>query len=115
MQNRYIYLDGLRGVSALIVVLVHGIIAFDFALYTGLNENSLTDWDIPISAFPFLLPMAGNYSVCIFFVLSGFVLSHSFRNTRLGSLALIVKRYIRLTLPILVACLLGCYVFVFVL
>src|SRR5690242_2531901 len=62
-------------------------------------------WDIKISGLPFLLPLAGDYAVCLFFALSGFVLAHSFSRTNLGASALIVKRYARLCLPILAACL----------
>lgn len=106
-SDRASHLDGLRGLAALIVVLVHGIIAFDFAFYTGLAKDSLVSWDIAISGAPLLIPMAGNLSVCVFFVLSGYVLSHSFSKTQLGAVALLAKRYSRLTLPILTACLIS--------
>jgi peptidoglycan/LPS O-acetylase OafA/YrhL len=105
MPNRYANLDGLRGIAALIVVSLHCIIAFDPALYSGLPADSHGQWDITISGLPFLLPLAGDYSVCIFFALSGFVLAHSFSRTRLDAPALAVKRYVRLGLPILAACL----------
>jgi len=105
LGTRYAHLDGLRGIAALIVVSLHGILAFDFALYTGLPADSHGAWDIRISGLPFLLPLAGDYAVCLFFALSGFVLAHSFSRTNLGASALIVKRYARLCLPILAACL----------
>lgn len=105
MGTRYAHLDGLRGIAALIVVSLHGILAFDFGLYTGLPADSHGAWDIKISGLPFLLPLAGDYAVCLFFALSGFVLAHSFSRTNLGASALIVKRYARLCLPILAACL----------
>ncbi|MEA1647719.1 acyltransferase [Nitrospirillum sp. BR 11164] len=101
MQERKDYLDGLRGIAALIVVISHSIIAFDFALHTGDPSNSHGSWDIRLSGLPFLLPMAGNYAVCVFFLLSGFVLAGSFATTRLGMIPLVLKRYLRLTLPIL--------------
>lgn len=107
MSERDMHLDGLRGFAAFIVVVAHGIIAFDFALYTGEIKNSLTTWDIFVSGAPLLLPMAGNLSVCIFFALSGYVLSQSFSTTSLGVIALLLKRYIRFTLPILAACLIS--------
>lgn len=100
-KDRLEHLDGLRGVAALIVVCVHGIIAFDFALYTGLVKDSIYRWDIYISGAPFLILMAGNFSVCVFFVLSGYVLSRAFSETKLLILPQVLKRYIRLALPIL--------------
>jgi len=48
-----------------------------------------------------MLPLAGNYSVCVFFALSGYVLASSFRRTELGALALTIKRALRLGIPIL--------------
>lgn len=105
--NRDTHLDGLRGLAALIVVIVHGIIAFDFALYSGLAKHSVVGWDELVSGAPFLIPMAGDFSVCVFFALSGYVLSQSFTNTRLGAFSLVVKRYIRFTPSILVTCLIS--------
>jgi peptidoglycan/LPS O-acetylase OafA/YrhL len=107
LSDRNTHLDGLRGLAAFVVVIVHGIIAFDFAFYTGLAKDSIFSWDVSISGAPLLIPMAGNLSVCVFFVLSGYVLSHSFSKTTLGVIALLLKRYIRLTLPILSTCMIS--------
>ncbi len=106
-SDRSTHLDGLRGLAALVVVVVHGIIAFDFAFYTGQAKDSLVSWDVLISGAPLLIPMAGDLSVCLFFALSGYVLSHSFSKTRLSAIALLFKRYVRFTLPILSACLIS--------
>ncbi|MEJ0045722.1 MAG: acyltransferase family protein [Rhodospirillales bacterium] len=104
MQDRYRHLDGLRGIAALNVMLGHTVIACDFALYSGAPADSHAGWDIAVSAWPLLLPVAGtNFSVCAFLVLSGFVLAHAFSGARLGAAALAVKRAVRLGLPILVA------------
>ncbi len=107
MAERQTQLDGLRGVAAVVVVLVHGIVTFDYALFTGAPRDSLVGWDVKISGAPFLLPLAGDLAVCLFFALSGFVLSQSFTHTRLGTIALLFKRYTRLVLPILTVCLLA--------
>ena len=100
-------LDGLRGLAALLVIFAHGIITFDFALYSGDWHDSRVPWDVNVSGAPFLLPLAGNLSVCVFFALSGYVLSRSFSNTSLGSIALLFKRYTRFTPTILAACLIS--------
>lgn len=105
--GRQTNLDGLRGLAALIVVVSHGIIAFDFALYTGRQANSVASWDVALSGAPLLLPLAGNLSVCVFFALSGYVLSASLARTTQGALPLLVKRYVRFALPMLSACLLA--------
>jgi peptidoglycan/LPS O-acetylase OafA/YrhL len=68
-----------------------------------LAQHSVFAWDVSLSGAPFLLPMAGDLSVCVFFALSGYVLSHSLGKTRLGPLALLVKRYARFTPAILSA------------
>jgi peptidoglycan/LPS O-acetylase OafA/YrhL len=110
MAERQTHLDGLRGLAALVVVVLHGIAAFDYGLYTGAERDSRVSWDVQLSGAPFLLPLAGSLSVCIFFALSGYVLGQSFTNTRLGSIGLFVKRYTRLAIPILAVCMLA-YVF----
>jgi peptidoglycan/LPS O-acetylase OafA/YrhL len=101
-------LDGLRGLASLVVVLNHGIAAFDFALFTGASRDSRFSWDVSLSGAPFLIPLAGNFSVCIFFALSGYVLSKSFASTGLGMVGLLFKRYTRLVLPIFAICMLSC-------
>ncbi|MBR0801650.1 acyltransferase [Bradyrhizobium jicamae] len=106
--SRMSYLDGLRGVAALNVALSHFVMAFDFAIYTGRPEHAQGTWETAFSAAPFLFIAAGgNYAVCIFLALSGFVLAKSFFKGDLSALALVVKRTLRLGLPVLVASLFG--------
>jgi peptidoglycan/LPS O-acetylase OafA/YrhL len=107
MDYRLYHLDGLRGLAALLVMIHHTVIAFDFALYSGRLENSRVAWDIPLSGLPFTIGAIGDLSVCIFFLLSGYVLSRSFSRTRLGIPALVIKRYVRLGVPIFVIVLLS--------
>jgi peptidoglycan/LPS O-acetylase OafA/YrhL len=89
--GRFLMIDGLRGVAAMMVVVYH----LHIALY-----DSVRAW-IP-SAFDSLLAQ-GNLGVDIFFVLSGFAISHSVRNGNytlgyLGRFAL--RRSIRLDPPL---------------
>lgn len=107
-EDRYFYFDGLRGLAALNVAFHHFVIAFDFALYSGKTEHSHGGWDVTLSAYPFLFIGAGaNFSVCIFLALSGFVLAKSFHNSKLTIPALLLKRSVRLGIPVLAASLLG--------
>jgi peptidoglycan/LPS O-acetylase OafA/YrhL len=103
--GRYSHLDGLRGCAALVVMLHHCINTFDLAITTGHARHAYGRLDALISGLPFLLVNAGNFSVCIFFTLSGFVLALAFSHSRLGAPALVAKRYVRLAVPILVSCL----------
>ncbi|MBC7861390.1 MAG: acyltransferase [Bacteroidia bacterium] len=104
-QNKILYLEGLRGIAAFIVVVHHFICAFYPALYSGNPseshfQNTATERAIAIS--PVSILYNGNLAVCIFFVLSGFVLSYKFFVTD-SSAALItmgIKRYPRLIIPV---------------
>ncbi len=94
------FLDGLRGWAALIVVLNHYIFALlPFAINEGgqyHNANELLIHNSPLYLF-----VDGDFSVCIFFILSGIVLSASFfrLGNRIEIVGSIIKRYFRLALP----------------
>jgi peptidoglycan/LPS O-acetylase OafA/YrhL len=109
--SRMSYLDGLRGIAALNVALSHFVMAFDFAVYTGRPEHAQGGWEVALSAYPFLFIAAGgNYAVCIFLALSGFVLAKSFHTSDMSAVALVVKRTLRLGLPVLAASLFGWFI-----
>ncbi|PIF76533.1 peptidoglycan/LPS O-acetylase OafA/YrhL [Variovorax sp. 54] len=86
---RETYLDGLRGWAALVVVLCHA------------GEVLWPAWHPGF--FPLLTD--GSFSVFIFFVLSGYVLSVGFFRTgeRRAVVDLALRRYPRLTVPIFAA------------
>ncbi len=103
---RLLYLDGMRGVAALLVVCNHAIIAVDSALQSGQLPDSRNGWDIWLSGTPFFpFDNTGNLAVCMFFILSGDVLTQSYLNTRHSWPALVAKRYVRLFIPMLAGCL----------
>ena len=108
MSKRLAHLDGLRGLAALNVVIGHTMDAFDFTLYSGVASQAHGHWEVPLSGSLLLLPAAGqNFSVCIFLVLSGYVLAHVYRNDRLGVAGLAAKRFVRLGIPVLAATMLA--------
>lgn len=100
-RPRFLQLDGLRGVAALLVLVCHGVVTFMWGLYTGRPENARWPFELWLSGSPLALVFDGNLPVCLFFVLSGFVLSGSFLGTRMSIIGMVVKRYVRLTIPIL--------------
>jgi peptidoglycan/LPS O-acetylase OafA/YrhL len=92
--QRYVFLDGLRGWAAVMVVLYH-IFCDGFPL----NAWAATE----LRKF---VPFNGMIAVDTFFLVSGFALSVKFIATgeRSGLLRMAVGRYLRLAIPILVAC-----------
>jgi peptidoglycan/LPS O-acetylase OafA/YrhL len=100
---KFRYLDGLRGLAALIVVIDHFAISFFPAATDGSVHTTHGALESVVQSTPLHLLVSGNFSVCIFFVLSGFVLSAKFFRTgnRQVVIASAIKRYFRLALPVL--------------
>jgi peptidoglycan/LPS O-acetylase OafA/YrhL len=108
------FLDGVRGVAMIIVVLHHFGLAF-FPAINYLNPEAIHLGDgsteLLIAKTPLNLFFNGGFAVSVFFVLSGFVLSYKFHIS--GSIQLLreyaAKRYFRLLLPVAVIIVI-CYV-----
>jgi peptidoglycan/LPS O-acetylase OafA/YrhL len=104
-QNKLGFLDGVRGVAALIVVFHHFGLAF-FPAIDCLDPSTIHlgngKVELAIGHTPLNLFFNGAFAVSVFFVLSGFVLSYKFHRT--GSRQLLTeyaaKRYFRLVLPV---------------
>ncbi len=104
--NKIGYLESLRGLAALVVVITHFVTAFYPALYWGLPGQAHLPGGIEavLSGTPLNLLYNGDFSVAIFFVLSGYVLSFKFfhrRDSEVFLLPLVAKRYVRLFVPVL--------------
>jgi peptidoglycan/LPS O-acetylase OafA/YrhL len=92
-MKRITYLDGLRGLAALQVVLAHCMVAFAPATtYHG----------------PFRLIWDGEFAVFLFFLMSGFVLTFSFEREPLALAASSARRIVRLGFPLAASALLCC-------
>ena len=96
------YLDGLRGVAAVMVFFAHLTIALMPAFVTFSPGETHSTLDVAIGLSPLALVWAGNFAVCIFFVLSGFVLADFCSLSKISFPAKMVRRYFRLALPMLI-------------
>ncbi|MEI8393604.1 MAG: acyltransferase [Rhodospirillaceae bacterium] len=107
--QRLVHLDGLRGLAAFAVFACHFIQVFlPHVYYSSISEgHELYEQEFATS--PFNIVVNGNFAVCLFFVLSGYVLSARFlQNHDVANLRrLAAKRYLRLALPALAAVLLA--------
>lgn len=101
MKSKLIFLDGLRGAAAFIVVLAHFFQVFLPSVFEGNGEISHFSFEIPASQTPFNLLFNGNFSVCLFFVLSGYVLSYRFFRSKDNAIiySSAARRYFRLAVP----------------
>lgn len=96
ISSKLQFLDSLRGIAAIVVVIGHFHVGFaiDQSFFGPYNFMSyLINYTI----------LYGNFAVCLFFVLSGFVLSLHFFRTNQNEILVkqSIKRYPRLFLPVL--------------
>jgi peptidoglycan/LPS O-acetylase OafA/YrhL len=100
-RHRYTYLDGVRGWAALMVALAHFVLAFHPALLGGGEKVAHFAASVPISRTMVIALYNPGLGVTIFFVLSGFVLAASVADRPAWFPELVVRRWLRLGLPIL--------------
>lgn len=117
-SNRFLELEGLRGIAALSVVIGHALSLFYMQMLHGQNNPAIAPvqhmrFEDNLYANPIAALWSGTFAVAIFFVLSGFVLSIGFLQT--GKVEILkriaAKRYPRLMLPALASVLI-CYVLI---
>ncbi|MCB2408970.1 acyltransferase family protein [Hymenobacter lucidus] len=104
-QHTLSHLDGLRGLAAAVVV-VHHLAGFFYPTLLSGDPYSARlggGVEIALASSPASILIGGNFAVCLFFVLSGLVLSEKFWRT--GQLEVLrsqaCRRYVRLMLPVL--------------
>lgn len=102
MTQRSTSLDGLRGVAAFAVVISHIFYAYYTYLHIGVGATHSSTFEATLFHSPFSFFYRGNFSVAIFFVISGYVLSRSFfqNYSYKGLKNSALKRYFRLGIPV---------------
>jgi peptidoglycan/LPS O-acetylase OafA/YrhL len=105
LSPHVIALDSLRGLAALMVVLVHCLVCYQPALFTHLSQNLIN---------AILLVVSGRAPVIVFFVLSGFVLAKASTGANRLPLRFYIKRLLRLLPAAYAGLLLGLLVNAFV-
>ena len=107
--ERVNYIDTLRGAAAVQVLLSHVMLAFfPGVLFSSPFSGALVGY---LAATPLFFPLDGASAVCIFFALSGYVLTPLFMNSQTTGAVLIFSRFVRLGAPALAACALSAVLF----
>lgn len=104
------YLDGLRGMAALNVLLSHFVVAFYPAFYSANMAEAHFAWvDVWSAGSLFSVVYSAFWGVPVLFILSGYVLSFRFFQQRKTAFvtANAYRRYFRLAIPVLVSVLLS--------
>ncbi|MEO6304764.1 MAG: acyltransferase, partial [Bacteroidia bacterium] len=104
------YLEGLRGIAALIVVFHHLVLLFYPALNYGDGLDTVAK---NISVSPLNILYNGDFAVCLFFVLSGYVLSYKYllKNDPAILIGYAAKRYFRL-MPLIASSVILVFIFI---
>lgn len=100
--------DGLRGFAAINVLFSHFFscffpLGFDYMFPGNIDPKApVHAFDFVVSQAPFTILWNGNFAVCVFFVLSGYVLTKSFvEHGDLDQIKVqVARRYFRLAVPI---------------
>jgi peptidoglycan/LPS O-acetylase OafA/YrhL len=101
-DRRIAYVDTLRGFASVQVLLSHAMLAFfaNFALASP-SSGTLVGY---LAASPLFFLIDGASAVCIFFVLSGYVLTPVFTHSPATNGAIICSRFLRLAIPAIAGC-----------
>lgn len=98
-MKRLAWMDGLRGLAAMQVVLSHYVNAFFPAIGLLRPELAHYGWETYFIKTPLSLPFDGTAAVYLFFIMSGTALTYSFSQRPMAIPSGVRRRIIRLGLP----------------
>ncbi|CAN7371252.1 acyltransferase [Trinickia sp. LjRoot230] len=98
--GRFDFVEGTRGVAAMMVFLTHYCSAFLPVLARVQGATQHFGWESILTRTPVFAAINGGVAVFIFYIMSGFVLAGSFINSDLGIVFKVMKRLIRLIVPV---------------
>lgn len=103
MTGRVLPLEGLRGLAAISVVIYHYLVLVFPVMYYGPVTAQHTRFEDNLHGSPLMSLISGSFAVSIFFVLSGFVLTVGYFQTKDINIIkrLATRRYLRLMVPAL--------------
>lgn len=109
INERILYLEGLRGLSMIIVVLNHFAAAFYPAFIFGEKAHQHNSFDLIIYRTPLNIFFSGIFALITFYLLSGYFLSYKyFRFDKVESLIpTMIRRYFILAIPSLISILIA--------
>jgi len=102
--NKLLYLEGLRGIAAIMVAVHHFLLAFYPSYFFGgdLSMTHTNGLELAYFRSPLSFITNGEFMVAIFFILSGYVLSHSYYKTNRTEILVssAIRRFPRLYIPV---------------
>jgi putative glycosyltransferase (TIGR04372 family) len=105
--SRSPHLDGLRGIASVMVFFNHLALSVLPSISMLQPDASGIAALVTVGRTPVSVIWGGDFGVCIFFVLSGYVLSQFYTTTDLGFPAMLARRYARLAIPMVFSTLLA--------
>jgi peptidoglycan/LPS O-acetylase OafA/YrhL len=105
--NRINWIDGLRGISCLLIFTHHFLLAVFPATYYGTAATLHSEkWELFYAQSPLGFLTNGNLWVCMFCIISGMVVSFPAMKEQYEKVSdSMLKRYFRLALPVFFVCL----------
>lgn len=99
-EKQFAFIEGTRGMAAMMVLLTHYCSAFLPAFARVVNAPPHFSWETWLTGTPIFSLINGTTAVYMFFTMSGFVLAGSFTKPQLSIPSQIAKRFLRLYPPI---------------